>query len=146
MWFTYVLIGLVAGLVIGAVAARFFTLRQFDKHKLQQDLNESRQQLTQYRKDVSVHLETTNQLIAQLQDNYAKIVQHIADSKMQLVETSIVSPDDELSYLSSDAAAHIRQSLHQFDEKRPVQPTLDEQPKDYSPESSGLIKQRKDNE
>ncbi|GAB58851.1 MAG: YhcB family protein [Pseudomonadota bacterium] len=134
---------LAAGLVIGAVLARIFTLRQLDQHKLKLELAESQAQLEQYRQDVSTHLETTNQLMTQLQDNYARIARHIADSRMQLVERPTESVKQDINYLSGDTAAYIRQSLHQIDEKRRVYSTAEQQPLDYSGEASGLIKERK---
>lgn len=134
---------LAAGLVIGAVLARVFTLRQLDQHKLKLELAESQAQLEQYRQDVSTHLETTNQLMTQLQDNYARIARHIADSRMQLVERPTESVKQDINYLSGDTAAYIRQSLHQIDEKRRVYSTAEQQPLDYSGEASGLIKERK---
>lgn len=134
---------LAAGLVIGAVLARIITLRQLDQHKLKLELAESQAQLEQYRQDVSTHLETTNQLMTQLQDNYARIARHIADSRMQLVERPTESVKQDINYLSGDTAAYIRQSLHQIDEKRRVYSTAEQQPLDYSGEASGLIKERK---
>lgn len=134
---------LAAGLVIGAILARIFTLRQLDQHKLKLELAESQAQLEQYRQDVSTHLETTNQLMTQLQDNYARIARHIADSRMQLVERPTESVKQDINYLSGDTAAYIRQSLHQIDEKRRVYSTSEQQPLDYSGEASGLIKERK---
>lgn len=134
---------LAAGLVIGAILARIITLRQLDQHKLKLELAESQAQLEQYRQDVSTHLETTNQLMTQLQDNYARIARHIADSRMQLVERPTESVKQDINYLSGDTAAYIRQSLHQIDEKRRVYSTAEQQPRDYSGEASGLIKERK---
>jgi uncharacterized membrane-anchored protein YhcB (DUF1043 family) len=134
---------LAAGAVIGAVLARIITLRQLDQHKLKLELAESQAQLQQYRQDVSTHLETTNQLMTQLQDNYARIARHIADSRMQLVERPTESVKQDINYLSGDTAAYIRQSLHQIDEKRRVYSTAEQQPLDYSGEASGLIKERK---
>lgn len=142
MEFMYAAAWLVAGLIIGAVAARLITLRQLNQHKLQLQLDESQAQLAQYREDVSSHLETTNQLMTQLQDNYARIARHIADSKMQLVERPTVSVKQDINYLSGDTAAYIRQSLNQIDEKRRVYSSAEQQPRDYSGEASGLIKDR----
>ncbi|WP_273023229.1 YhcB family protein [Rheinheimera sp.] len=142
MEFMYAAAWLVAGLIIGAVAARLITLRQLNQHKLQLQLDESQAQLVQYREDVSSHLETTNQLMTQLQDNYARIARHIADSKMQLVERPTVSVKQDINYLSGDTAAYIRQSLNQIDEKRRVYSSAEQQPRDYSGEASGLIKDR----
>ena len=134
---------LAAGVVIGAILARIITLRQLDQHKLKLELAESQAQLEQYRQDVSTHLETTNQLMTQLQDNYARIARHIADSRMQLVERPTESVKQDINYLSGDTAAYIRQSLHQIDEKRRVYSIAEQQPRDYSGEASGLIKERK---
>lgn len=142
MEYMYAAAWLGAGLIIGALLARVLTLRQFNQHKLQLELEESQAQLAKYRKDVSSHLETTNQLMSQLQDNYSRIARHISDSKMQLVERPTESVKQDINYLSGDTAAYIRQSLNQIDEKRRVYSTAEQQPKDYSGESSGLIKHR----
>lgn len=142
MDYMYAALWLCAGLVIGALLARVLTMRQFNQHKLQLELEESQAQLAKYRQDVSSHLETTNQLMSQLQDNYSRIARHIADSKMQLVERPTESVKQDINYLSGDTAAYIRQSLNQLDEKRRVYSTAEQQPKDYSGQSSGLIKER----
>ncbi|MDP2714474.1 YhcB family protein [Rheinheimera sp.] len=143
MDYMYAAAWLGAGLVIGAVIARLITLKQLNQHKLQLELEESQAQLAQYRQDVSSHLETTNQLMTQLQDNYSRIARHIADSKMQLVERPTESVRQDINYLSGDTAAYIRQSLNQIDEKRRVYSNAEQQPRDYSGEASGLIKERK---
>jgi len=135
------IIWLVAGIVNGAIASRFYSLRQFNQHKLQLELDESRQQLQQYRTDVSSHLDTTHQLMTQLQDNYEKIARHMARTKMQLIERPGFAQDTDLNYLSTDTAEHIRMSLGKIDEKRrkKVEPQA-EQPLDYAGHSSGIMK------
>ena len=143
MEYLYAVAWLGTGLIVGAVIARLLTLRQLNQHKLKLELEESQTQLQQYRQDVSAHLETTNQLMTQLQDNYARIARHIADSKMQLVERPTESVKQDINYLSGDTAAYIRQSLNQIDEKRRVYSSAEQQPLDYSGEASGLIKERK---
>uniref|UniRef100_A0A486XNL8 Z-ring associated protein G n=1 Tax=Rheinheimera sp. BAL341 TaxID=1708203 RepID=A0A486XNL8_9GAMM len=142
MDYMYAALWLGAGLVIGALLTRVLTMRQFNQHKLQLELEESQAQLAKYRQDVSSHLETTNQLMSQLQDNYSRIARHIADSRMQLVERPTESVKQDINYLSGDTAAYIRQSLNQLDEKRRVYSTAEQQPKDYYGQSSGLIKER----
>ncbi len=132
---------LIGGIVIGAAAARFYSLRQFNQHKLQVELDESRQQLQKYRSDVSSHLETTHQLMTQLQDNYEKIARHMARTKMQLIERPTFSEEQGFSYLSADTAEQLRMSIDKIDEKRrkKVEPAS-EQPLDYAGHSSGLMK------
>lgn len=143
MEYLYIVMWLVIGLVIGAVSARLLTLKQLNRNKLKLELENSQAQLAKYRHDVSTHLETTNQLMTQLQDNYARIARHIADSRMQLVEQPTESVKQDLNYLSGDTAAYIRQSLHQIDEKRRVysEAEAEKQPLDYSGQASGLIKE-----
>lgn len=134
-------IWLIAGIAIGAVASRVYSLRQFNQHKLQLELDESRKQLQQYRSDVSSHLDTTHQLMAQLQDNYESIARHMARTKMQLIERPGFAQDTDLNYLSTDTAAHIRMSHGKIDEKRrkKVEPQA-QQPLDYAGHSSGIMK------
>ncbi len=143
MEYLYIVIWFIVGLFVGAAIARLLTLKQLDRNKLKLELEESQAQLTKYRQDVSTHLETTNQLMTQLQDNYARIARHIADSRMQLVERPTESIKPDINYLSGDTAAYIRQSLHQIDEKRRVYSAAEQQPLDYSGQASGLIKEQR---
>lgn len=131
---------LIAGLVIGAVAARLFSIRQFNQNKLQVELEESKAQLQNYRTEVSDHLETTQRLMSQLQDNYEQIVRHMASTKMTLVDKAPVQRATNLNYLSTDTAEHIRKSLGQIDERRRKQVSHSQQPLDYAGHSSGLMK------
>lgn len=131
---------LMAGLVIGAVVTRLFSLRQFNQNKLQLELEESKTQLQNYRTEVSDHLETTQRLMSQLQDNYEQIVRHMASTKMTLVDKAPVQRATNLNYLSTDTAEHIRKSLGQIDERRRKQVSHSQQPLDYAGHSSGLMK------
>lgn len=141
MDFSMSLVWLIVGAVLGAVITRLISLKQFGQSKLQMELDESRKQLAQYRVDVSEHLDTTNQLMAQLQENYARIAKHVQQSKMQLVEQP-VSQRDEINFFSADTSRQIKQSLHQLDERRRQHSVSEQQPRDYSGEASGLIKER----
>jgi uncharacterized membrane-anchored protein YhcB (DUF1043 family) len=131
---------LVAGFVIGAIAARLFSIRQFNQNQLKVDLEESKTQLQNYRTEVSDHLETTQRLMSQLQDNYEQIVRHMASTKMTLVDKAPVERASNLNYLSTDTAEHIRKSLGQIDERRRKQVSHSQQPLDYAGHSSGLMK------
>lgn len=129
------------GATVGALAAWFLAMRQFNQHQLQKELSASKEQLQQYRSDVSSHLETTQQLMTQLQDNYEKIARHMASTKMTLVDRpSVASPTSNLNYLSSDTAQQIRQSIDQIEERRRKPVTHSVQPLDYAGQSSGLMK------
>lgn len=132
---------LIGGMIIGAAAARIYSLRQFNQHKLQVELDESRQQLQNYRTEVSNHLETTHQLMSQLQDNYEKIANHMARTKMQLIERPSFQPEQGFSYLSADTAQQLRMSIDKIDERRRNKAeTNSQQPLDYAGHSSGLMK------
>ena len=130
-----------AGLVIGALGAWFFAQHRFNQHELQVELNASKEQLQQYRTEVSSHFETTQQLMTQLQENYEKIARHMANTRMTLVERPSVSTDESaLNYLSSDTAAQLRQSVGQLKERRRSSIAHQVQPLDYAGQSSGLMK------
>lgn len=130
-----------AGAAVGAGVAWFLAMRQFNQHQLQQELTESKEQLQQYRSDVSSHLETTQQLMSQLQENYEKIARHMASTKMTLVERqSPTIQNNNLNYLTTDTAQQIRQSIDQIEERRRKPVIHSVQPLDYSGESSGLMK------
>ena len=134
------LIWLIAGLVIGAVAARLFSLRQFNQNKLQIELEASKTQLQNYQAEVSSHLETTQQLMSQLQDNYEQIARHMASTRMTLVDKAQLQTPSNLNYLSTDTAAHIRQSGAQVAERRRKKVAHTEQPLDYANGASGLFR------
>lgn len=141
MSFSLALVWLVVGVIIGAVGARFYSLRQFNQNKLQLELDESKQQLQKYRSEVSSHLETTQQLMAQLQDNYERIANHMASTRMQLVDRAGFVENSDLNYLSADAAAHFRQTVGKVEERRRKRAAeVSQQPLDYSGYSSGLMK------
>ena len=134
------LLWLLAGLVIGAVAARLFSIRQFNQNKLQIELQESKAQLQNYQTEVSNHLETTQRLMSQLQDNYEQIARHMASTRMTLVDKTQLQTPSNLNYLSSDTAAHLRQSAGRMDERRRKKVSHTEQPLDYANSASGLMR------
>lgn len=134
-------LGFAVGIMIGAALGWFISQRRVNAHKLQQELNASRQQLEQYRLDVSSHLDTTHQLMSQLQESYQQIAQHVAKTKMQLIEKPSVTDNADFSFLASDTSAHLRQSQGQLDEKRRKDTApIAEQPLDYAGQSSGIMK------
>lgn len=142
MTLTMTLVWLAVGFVSGGLVAWFLALRQHNQSQLQQELTQTRSQLEKYRSDVSNHLETTNELITQLQQNYSKIANHLQQSKMELVEKPMLEKKAEpISYLSSDTANQIRASIHQLDERKPTFSESYEQPKDYAGGASGLLKE-----
>ncbi len=134
------LLWLFAGLIAGATASWFVCQRRFNQHKLKQELEESKIQLQNYRTEVSNHLETTQQLMSQLQDNYEQIARHVASTRMTLIDKAPVQRGSQLNYLSTDTAEHIRQSLGQIEERRRKKVSHSEQPLDYAGHSSGLMK------
>jgi len=140
MTVTFALAWLIAGLVVGIVATRFYCMRQFNQNKLQLELNETKQQLQQYRADVTEHIDTTHQLMNQLHEHYDKIARHMAQTKKQLIERPGFEPRSDVNYFAGDTAAQIRQSIHKLDERRKVNDQASHQPLDYSADASGLMR------
>lgn len=142
MTITFALAWFAIGLMVGIVATRLYCVRQFKNNKLQLELDSTKQQLQQYRSDVTDHIETTHQLMGQLHEHYDKIARHMAQTKMQLIERPSMDSRSDVNYLAGDTAEQIRQSSHKLDERRKVgDPTLD-QPLDYSDTASGLMRSK----
>ncbi len=110
---------LIGGIVIGAVAARFYSLRQFNQNKLQVELDESRQQLQKYRSDVPDHLETTHQLMTPAAGQLRKNCPPYGQNQDAVDRTASLKREQALWLaLSADTAEQLRMSIDKIDEKR----------------------------
>ncbi len=71
------LCALTAGVLIGALAYRFFTTPAKGVDKIKAELNETRQELDQYKAGVTQHFDKTAELVNDLAQNYVKVYQHL---------------------------------------------------------------------
>jgi uncharacterized membrane-anchored protein YhcB (DUF1043 family) len=93
--------------------AGFFIARQIkDKRTLQleQQLEASQQQLTDYRQDVNRHFLKTSLLVSKLTDNYREVYEHLATGAQKLCTEQPRTPELKLpdsSILSTDSLVEI---------------------------------------
>lgn len=120
--FTTILFVLIA-LVIGFVAGRS-TSRAGDAAKLHKALNKTRKELDQYKKEVTEHFRSTAGMMHQLDDQYQRLQQHLAEQNQKLT-------GHEFDAFKAEAAQKARHD----DEP-------ESQPLDYSGEPSGLLSDR----
>ncbi len=79
-----VIIALVAGVMIGALAYRLFapSLKQADEIKT--ELDTARNELDSYKASVGQHFDKTSELVNDLTQNYVKVYQHLAEGAQTL--------------------------------------------------------------
>lgn len=127
MTWEYALIGLVVGVVIGAVAMRFGnrTLRQ--QQSLQSDLEKSKAELEQYRQELVGHFARSAELLDNMARDYRQLYQHMAKSSNSLLPDASVQ-NNPFKYRLTEAEAD--------NDQAPVNLP----PRDYSDGASGLLR------
>ena len=125
--FTMILFVLI-GLIVGFVAGRA-TSRAGDAAKLHKELTKTRKEFEQYKRDVQDHFVGFSSLMEQLDTQYQRMSQHMAEHSEKLTSSSVYN-------FQPDVPA---------EEKEPITTAKDgvQQPLDYSGEPSGLLNDHK---
>ncbi len=134
MTWEYALIGLVVGIIIGAVAMRFgnrklrqqqaFKLRQ--QQALQYELEKNKAELEEYREELVSHFARSAELLDNMADDYRQIYQHMAKSSSNLLPGMSPENNPFRNRLAESEAGN---------DQAPVQ-----MPRDYSEGASGLLR------
>lgn len=129
--FTMILFVLI-GLIIGFVAGRS-TSRAGDAAKLQKELTKTRKELDQYKRDVQDHFTNFTNLMDQLNHQYQRMSQQLAEQSEKLVGTHTDYP------VQPDVP------VEENEQETPVKTTESgvHQPLDYSGQPSGLLNDKK---
>ena len=134
-----IIVTLIVGLValgLGFVAGKLYTEKSLDKVELQQQIEDSKREMEQYKEDVSANLAVTQQLMSDLKSNYDSLVAQVnATSKM------LEAPRNEsgnIPYFGPQtkelmATSHTRNDRRRKNEQTEAQPT------DFTEGSSGLF-------
>lgn len=125
MTWEYALIGLVVGIIIGAVAMRFGnrTLRQ--QQVLQSELEKSKTELETYRQELVGHFAHSAELLDNMAKDYRQLYQHMAKSSSSLLP-DLPMQENPFRYRLTEAD----------NDQAPV----DMPPRDYSDGASGLLR------
>ena len=75
---------LVIGAIIGAIAYRLFTPALRNASKLRTELDETKEELSNYKASVSSHFNKTSDLVNELTQDYVKVYKHLAEGAQTL--------------------------------------------------------------
>ena len=128
MTWEYALIGLVVGLIIGAIAMRFGNSKLRQQHAMQYELEKSKKELVEYREELFSHFARSAELLDNMANDYRQLYQHMAKSSSSLLPDVSAEANPFLARLNESDAS---------DDKTPVQ-----MPRDYSEGASGLLRNR----
>ena len=84
MTWEYALIGLVVGIIIGAVAMRFGN-RKRQQQALQYELEKNKAELDEYREELVSHFARSAELLDTMAHDYRQLYQHMAKSSSSLL-------------------------------------------------------------
>ena len=136
-WLIGLLLVIVGG-VMGFFAARYYFANYSDSAKLEAQVQESRDHLAAYRKDVVEHFQTARQLAEQLSDTQGKLNTFLADSQHLLKQEK--EWQKPLPYFSEDTLRQLREANTLDNDSRYNAPMKSsDAPRDYSDGSSGLL-------
>lgn len=132
MTWEYALIGLVVGVIIGAVVMRFGNSKLRKQGALQKELENSKAELEQYRQKLVGHFADSAELLDNMAQNYRQLYQHMATSSSHLLP-DMPSQDNPFHYRLTESEAD--------NDQAPV----DIPPRDYSGSASGLLRAEQTN-
>ncbi len=78
MTWEYALIGLVVGIIIGAVAMRFGNRKLRQQQALQYELEKNKAELDEYREELVSHFARSAELLDTMAHDYRQLYQHMA--------------------------------------------------------------------
>ena len=107
-WVLYLCIGIVIGGMAGFYFAKMDDFSRKQKKALEEKLQQSEQELIEYKDQVTVHFKETATLINSMTESYQKVHEHLSQGVVQLCNNAIevnklkVSPNQLLSESSDE--------------------------------------------
>jgi uncharacterized membrane-anchored protein YhcB (DUF1043 family) len=129
MTWEYALIGLVVGIIIGAVAMRFGNRKLRQQQALQYELEKNKAELEEYREELVNHFAQSAELLDNMARDYRQLYQHMAKSSSSLLPEM------------SDETNPFRNRLEDSEANNDQAPV--QIPRDYSEGASGLLRNEK---
>lgn len=118
MTWEYALIGLVVGIIIGAVAMRFGNRKLRQQQALQYELEKNKAELEEYREELVSHFARSAELLDTMAHDYRQLYQHMAKSSSSLLPEMSAESNPFRNRLAESEASN---------DQAPVQ-----MPRDYS--------------
>lgn len=108
MTWEYALIGLVVGIIIGAVAMRFGNRKLRQQQALQYELEKNKAELDEYREELVSHFARSAELLDTMAHDYRQLYQHMAKSSSSLLPELSAEANPFRNRLASLKPATIR--------------------------------------
>jgi len=108
MTWEYALIGLVVGIIIGAVAMRFGNRKLRQQQALQFELEKYKAELEEYREELVSHFARSAELLDNMAHDYRQLYQHMAKSSNNLLPDSMADANPFRNRLKNLKPATIR--------------------------------------
>lgn len=122
----YAVVGLVVGIIIGAVAMRFGNRKLRQQQALQYELEQKKAELETWREELVGHFAQSAELLDKMAQDYRQLYQHMAKSSSTLLPELSAETNPFRNRLSESEASN---------DQAPVQ-----MPRDYSDGASGLLR------
>ena len=128
----YLVIGVIAGIVIGIIFANTMSPRARKYHKVKQELDSTKQELVAQKQMIVKHFSHSAEILDNMAKDFRKLYQHMAEnSNSLLTESDLNNPLYHDIELKSESILTALEDAS-LDETEP--------PKDYSGIASGLLK------
>jgi uncharacterized membrane-anchored protein YhcB (DUF1043 family) len=139
------LIVFIIGAIFGFIANHFLSSSNQEQRKLAEQANKSEAALSQYKLDVSDHLESSAKLLDQMNSTCQTAMKQMQEST-QLLKRATSNDTDNMPFFSQETQDQLAQTAglrHPKKVNDKPEDTVTEAPLDYSAEASGLFIDKK---
>ncbi|TKB47906.1 YhcB family protein [Thalassotalea mangrovi] len=126
----------VAGLVIGIVATRLLSTANQENQRLEKEVAESRSSFKTYQQDVAAHLQSSMDLLAQMNDACNSAMLQMEKSTELL--NKVNQETNGMPFFGAETEAQL-QAMAKMQRRKKNPENLTEPPRDYSADPSGLF-------
>ena len=134
------LVVFIIGAIVGFIANHFLSSSSQEQRKLAEQVNKSEEALSQYKLDVSEHLESSAKLLDQMNGTCQTAMKQMQEST-QLLKRATTSDADSMPFFSQETQDQLAQTAGLRHPKKADNniDTVTEAPLDYSNGASGLF-------
>ncbi len=133
----YALVGLLIGMVLGALICRLTTPGYKKQKSIQKDLDNAKFELEQQKQDLTDHFAQTAEMLDSVGKEYTKLYQHMAKTSSELLPNI---PEQDNPFVKKVTQQSEDELL---DAPQPDAQPINEAPKDYASGATGLLKEQK---
>lgn len=131
-----------AGAIVGFFIARYWFKEHSDEARLNEQVQQSREQLAAYQQEVAEHFATASALVEQLEETQDKLKAYLSHSS-EILQQEQTQPS--LPFFAEDTMRQLRMASQlQKDSSQANKETAEQPPRDYSDKKSGIFSSSKE--